>query len=484
MKKRLLALLLAGLLTASMASCISGSSGNNSTGGGTEPPQTPPAQTAGVTQPPITVTWQEVDDYVFVADVTLKLRVDMTTVAGAVDVAGATKLHRVKTSTSWSVVEYNGTQYYASNESITTEDLTGESFTTCAPTVMYATSGVNIRKYASSSAPVSVTIGKGLQINDAVTVVATGEKWSKIEYVNEDKTVSYYFVFSQYLSATKVDGSGVDYSKFFTSCTETVMYVNVDSVYLRLHPIKSDNSPVRDTLKLNDAVTVIGIGTGEYEGWSMVKYPDDVKEGDPQTYTNCYISNSCLTASQGGQEQTLESVLVLYPAFSKMEAKTLYVLASTPLNARKTPVFEGDNIGAILNPKAEVKVVASGVVDGSLCYIIEHDFGSGKYLFVKAKFLTPNASGEPAPLSLADLLKEYTDFTACTAQTVYATGKVNCYSAPASSDTVPATLAAGDQVTLVAKGSGSSSIWCIIQTADGICYFAGADFFSTTQPAG
>ncbi len=471
-------------MTASMASCISGSSGSNHTGGGTEPPQTPP--TTGQqqqTQPPITVTWQEVDDHVFVTDAKLKLRVDMTTVAGAVEVDGATKLHRVKTSASWSVVEYNGTQYYASNESLTTDDLTGESFTTCSPTKMYATNGVNIRKYASSTAPISVTVGKGLKVNDEVTVVATGEKWSKIEYVNEDKTVSYYFVFSQYLSPTKVEEGGVDYAKFFTPCTETVMYVNVDSVYLRLQPIKSDNSPVRDTLKLNDAVTVVGIGTGEYEGWSMVKYPDNVKEGDPQTYTNCYISNSCLTASQG-QEQTLESLLVLYPAFSKIEAKTLYVLASTPLNARKTPVFEGDNIGAILNPKTEVKAVASGVVDGSLCYIIEHDYGTGKFLFVKAKFLTPNASGEPAPLSLADLLKEYTDFAACTAQTVYATGKVNCYSAPASSDTVPATLIAGDQVTLVAKGSGSSSIWCIIQTSDGVCYFAGADFFSTTKPAG
>ena len=485
MKKRLLALLLAGLLTASMGSCISreGSRAVTNGGiGGTEGIQNPPSSTEESKLPPAPTAWEDSDDFVYVTEVSVSLRVNISTTEGSIRVEGATKLHRVKTSTSWSQVEYDGRICYVANDFITTDDLLGEGFVACAPTQkMYATTGVNIRKYASATAKISEAIG-GLKQNDEVTVVAKGEKWNKIMITAENGDVSFGFVKAEYLSDKPVAGGvNTDYSKFFDTIEAKTMYVAEGQYYLRYEPHK--DGAIRDTLavtKENPVVTlkVTGTGKGDYAEWYRVSYPDTVKEGDPQTYTDCYIHVSCL--KEDLEDTTLDGFLALYPTFTKCDEVTLYVLASTPMNARKTPVFEGtDNIGATLLPKAAVKVVASGMVGESLRYIIEYE--AGVYYFVTAKYLTPNASGEPAPLSLTELLSQYKSFTACDAVEVFAIGKVNCYNTPTAVDTVPKTLALGEKATMLAKSN--DGVWCIIQIGEDL-FFAGLDRFSEIAPAG
>ena len=486
MKKRLLALLLAGLLTASLGSCISreGSRGDvvtNSGIGGTEGTQKPPSSTEEI-ENPTPMTWEDADDFVYVTETSASLRINVSTTEGSFRVQGATKLHRVKKSSSWSQVEYEGKTCYIANDFITTDDLTGESFTACAPAkTMYATTGVNIRKYASATAAISVSIG-GLKQNDEVLVVAKGKSWNKIMITAENGDVSFGFVKAEYLSDEKVAGTlPTDYSRYFDACEPILMYVAEGQYNLRYEPHK--DGLIRDTLtvtKENPVLTlkVTGVGKGDYAEWYRVSYPDAVKEGDPQTYTDCYIHASCL--KENLDDTTLEGFLKLYPGFTKCDELTLYVRADTPMNARKTPVFEGtDNIGVTLLPKEAVKIVASGMVGESLRYIIQYE--EGVFYFVTAKYLTPNASGEPAPLSLTELLSQYKSFTACDAVEVFAIGKVNCYNTPTAVDTVPKTLALGEKATLLAKSS--DGIWCIVQIGKDL-FFAGLDRFSELAPVG
>lgn len=474
MKKRILALLLAGILTASLASCISRSGDRtDSTDGGTEEKPTQPT-VAVTTAPPVVETWKEVDDQVYVTVEKLQLRVETASAVGAVEVSGATKLHRVKTSAAWSLVEYNGKQYYARNDSLTTDDLTGDSFTTCTETKMYVTEAVNIRKYASSTAAISTKID-ALKVNDEVTVVAKGDKWVKIKYTNPDNTTAYYFVFAECLS-------NVNFNESFTACAETQMYIVVDTVNIRSTPIlDSTGKNIVGSRKKDDVVVVVANGSGDFASWSKIKVADEVKEGDPQTYSYYYISTSCLSATQGGNAQTnptLDELLTTYNTFTKCDERTMYVLKANTIKTRKTPVFEGDtNVGVYLSELTAVKVVATGTADGTACYILKME--NGEYHFVTTKYLTPNEDGTAQAPTLQEILAQYqATFEACTPRTVTATQKVNCYNSPTTSTTVPLVLEKDNQVTLVAVGKGDASIWCIIQAEDGTCYFAASGYFN------
>ena len=77
MKKRILALLLAGLLTASLASCFNNSANDgNGTDGGTEPDQTTPS-VEDTTTPPAPITFKDVDETVYTVVDKAKLLVDL-----------------------------------------------------------------------------------------------------------------------------------------------------------------------------------------------------------------------------------------------------------------------------------------------------------------------------------------------------------------------------------------------------------------------
>ena len=171
MKKRIFALLLAGVMTVSMASCVSKPDDDpDKTEGSTGTVQTlsPSATIAGVTFTPVNQT-------VYTIVENAKLYTDVTDTENAVTVENKmTEMTRIKTSTKWSVVEYKNAQYYVETKSLTADDLLGKNFTACLPKTMYVTASVNMRTYASADNNISPVV-KLLAKGEEVTVIASGK---------------------------------------------------------------------------------------------------------------------------------------------------------------------------------------------------------------------------------------------------------------------------------------------------------------------
>ncbi|MBQ9131605.1 MAG: SH3 domain-containing protein [Clostridia bacterium] len=487
MKKRILALLLAGLLTASLASCFNNSNnGDDTSGNGTEPSQTTPS-IEDTTTPPEPITFKEVDETVYTVVDKAKLLVDPESTTGAVQVNKLTEMRRVKVSTVWSVVEYMDEQYYVASASLTNADLMGKGFTACSPekTMYVKTETLNVRTYASSEKYSDVV--DHLQRNDTVTVVAEGKEWSKIKVTGEGNAVSYYFVFSEYLSATEyVDPNSIDFSSYFTACNpEKTMYATGS---VRVRKNAHAESDELDVLVKDDQVTVVALGQIGESTWAKVKIveaPD--KEGDPENIYFAYVNAKYLSDIKGGEVTvTLDDILAEYPDYTKLEnALTMYangicwvrsspeIISQTKEDGSANPDFNG--VGNLAKAQ-QIKVVASGDVWAIIQYGEDDALG-----FVHMSMLTTDDKGEPVHLSLAELLKLYPNFSAITELTVYATGKVNCYTEPKVGETAAKSLEAGTQVTKVAISELDN--WCIIRTADGAYYFVGSNLFTETQPA-
>ena len=492
MKKRILALLLAGLITASFASCISSSNRpENPTGTETEETQTRVEETTE----DITVTWQDDAATVYVTAASLTL-MPINEDDSSMKVERMTELKRLQVSSDGkrSIVEVDGIKYYASNASLSEDDLLGKKFEAFEKT-MYATSGVQIRPYASTSNEFSKGVGS-LAKGDAVTVVSKGSSeditWCKIKVVDEDTNKeSFYFVSAKYLSEDpNGETPSVDYSEHFEDCTEPFsMYVKAGkNLNLRSEPIMEDNT--LKTLTEKTEVVVLKIGKGDCEGWYYVRVADEKVAGLPQTYTEGYISSSMsyLDYTDGSLEQ-----LMAYYGFTA-EEKTLYTTSG--LNVRSTPAFPGENeTSNVVEPplqfKDAVKVVAVGTVDGVQWCIIEREEGADEnkqtvYRFVSASYLTTDPNGEPVA-TLESMLAANKEFTAVEAEyKVYATEKT--YGFVALGATTPSvtdaklTVEAGTELTVVATGTKYNMNMLIVKDGNGAFYFVYAEFFTTNAP--
>ena len=115
MKKRILALLLAGILTASLASCVtSGGRNDNESTGGTEEFQTRGEDTTAVTP----VTWTEVDETVYVTSSAMTL-VSVENASTTAVVRQLEQLKRIKVgSNKKDIVVKDNVQYYATKSLI------------------------------------------------------------------------------------------------------------------------------------------------------------------------------------------------------------------------------------------------------------------------------------------------------------------------------------------------------------------------------
>ncbi len=482
MKKRVLALLLAGLITASMASCVSEGKKN--------PNQTnDPAQSTVAGPQTPTDQFQEVNETVYAIVNNASLLTDVGATTAAAVVPQLTELRRVKYSAAWSVVEYNGAYYYVASQSLTADDIMGKGFTPCEPKTMYATSGLKIRPYASLNDSFSKEITT-IKTNDSVIVIAYGTigalDWSKIKYTDANGTEHEYFVSSKYLSATQTNGqTDVDYSKHFDDCDPKTMYIAAENTAnVRTTPeFPDDDSNLADSLAKNTKVEVIAVGKGSYEGWSQIKYPlERTDPADPQYYAYGYIKTSLLSAVQGGEVATLETLLDAYN-FEKVDpAKTMYVAknVSETLNVRSSPDFSsnaGNVIGSVTQLQA-VLVVAQGSYEGTFAYIIT--YGENGYGFVSGKFITTDPDGAPM-LTLDAIVDEY-DFEKLTAKDYYAKSDVNCRLTPESTE-VAKKLTAGNKVSVVASGSYMGAELFILEI-NGVYYFAAADLFTENAPQG
>jgi SH3-like domain-containing protein len=485
MKKRIFALILAGLMTASMVSCVV--EGSNSDTGDTESNQHLESTADKPTINPPAVTWQDVDKTVY-ATSDIKLRSEASSASATIaSIPKEAEMHCTRTSAAYSYVEYNGQSGYVLNSYITDVDILGKNFTPVegGEKVMYSNSNsTNVRLYPSKEDFSSIK--GGYKLNDAVTVIATNGTWFKIKYLAKDGTFVNYYVHNSCLSADKVEDPNDDskYESNFTDVAGTpVMYVSVTTVYFRKAPNQSAEAIM--SLSKGNAVTVLKTGTVEGRVWNyvVVEIPPQ-KEGDGPTYQRGYISADCLSETTGAM--TLDRLLELYPTFTKVD-KTMYVLKESSINVRSTPTFPDDDANLLLTVTSgktpdtikPLKVVASGVYgeNDAAWVIIEYTEGTGDnkttaYGFVRAnQYLTSNANGE-ATVTLDDLLIKYPEFKILETPVTATTKSIaNCYATPDANSSVVKKLDAGVTVTLVAQQNDEYASWCVVKDADGNYYF-------------
>ncbi len=494
MKKRMIALLLAGLMTtATLASCRV--QGNFDNPNGTEPNQgtSNPTTTNNPDDPytPPTVTWQDVDKYIYTLnDVKLRAEANGTSTALA-DIAKVTELHCTKQSTSWYYVEYDGKQGYVPKASVTEINIAGTDFEEIAggSKIMYANAKtINVRPYPVTNETFSKAVGS-YDLNDEVTVVAKNKDWYRVKFFDKNNVEHLYYVHGSCLSESKVTDPNDDSiyeNQFSTVESKPTMYVSgVESVYFRKAPNTSSDGIL--TLKKGDSIKVLKTGTVDGKEWTyaVVEIPPK-KEGDGITYEYGYISSDCLAYTNG--DMTLENLLTIYTTFTQTN-KTMYVLQEKTITIRSAPIFpeEGQD-NSLSHPQSgkdpstikAIQVLATGEVDGTQWFIVEftkkegendvviRGFVGGKALDV----LTSDPSGKPT-VTLEDLLLKYPgQFEVLETPTTVTTKSVaNCYGTPEVTNSPLKTLAADASVTLVAKQTGDFPTWAVIQDGEGAYYF-------------
>ena len=501
MKQRIVALLLAGLMTtAALASCRVQNGGNP---GGTEPDQTTPStQTTPAPDTPIipTPSWQEVDKSVYTINET-KLRAEASNTGSALaTIPKETALHCTKQSTSWYYVEYGELQGYVSKTSVTETNILGTDFVEVegGSKIMYANSKtINVRIYPSD-ADFATVVGS-FSLNNEVTVVASNGTWYKVKYIknNEEKL---YFVHGSCLSEAPIEDPNdtTKYEGLFTDVEGTpVMYVDyVSQVKFR----KAPNTASDELLALSkgDAVTVLKTGVVDGKNWTyaVVEIPPQ-KPGDGTTYKYGYVSSDCLSYTNG--EMTVDTLLAIYPMFTKTEVTTMYILQKAAITIRSTPFFpeEGED-NSLSNPESgeapetikALKVLANGEVDGTRWFIVEYTKKEGETEkvitgFIGGKaldYLTSDPSGKQT-VTLEDLMLKYPgQFEKLeTPVTVTTNGIANCYGTPAIANTPLKQLEANASVTLVAKEVGNFVTWAVIQDAEGALYFVNYSLLNQAQ---
>lgn len=493
MKKRLFAMLLAGLLTASMASCVS-TGQNNNTGENTQtlPPQTTTTTTGGTTVPTPT-EWKDVDKTLYAFKATALYADAKLSSVKLADLPVESKLKCTKQNSYWCYVTTadGGMVGYVPAESLTSVDLLAETFTAVSggEKTMYVAGekGETVRVRLYPCTEDFSTTKATLTWNTPVTVVSENGEWSRIKY-DENGTVKYYFISSKLLTATKqVDyDDPTQWENLFVNCaTPLTKYVNSGSVFLRKAP-NADATEI-EVLTRDMEVTVKATAQIGESNWSYIEvWMPEKTAGDGPYLVKGYINSRLLSDTRSGAPATLDDLLALYPTFTKMDtAKEMY--AAGQYYVRSTPLYPDDdddtNIVATLSKAAKVTVVANGVYDGNSFYVIKYTVdGTAGYYFVGAAALTTDSTGEPI-LTLDTLIVRYPQFSRCTETTVtVASGKqANCYKELNSEGTFsgkPATsLEAGTAVTLVAKAS-SGSYW-VIRTANGTLYFVNGTQFQS-----
>lgn len=487
-KKNISLMILAGVLAASLASCAVSSDDPEVTKGSSENPyytytDDGNGNTPLPTTDPEDVTYETRNETVYVISKNASFR-QVSDTSKTATFGLITEMTRTGYSSSWSKVQYEGTEYYVATSALTTDDLTGKTFTSCNKTRYVNVNQVNVRKLASAEDAVSEILGT-IALDTEVKVTAESEKWSKVEVSIDGKTVT-GFIRSEYLGDTKTNVEESEYLKYFTSLDEPVtMYVSgVSTANLRQKPYADDiRGPlvdgVGDGLPEGTAVKVIAKGTVEEHDWCMVEWSVN---GVP---TKCYISESCLSLTPGGEQASLDDMIKAYPGLVKYEnALDLYTTGS--VYGRKKPSFVKDsdgkdsNIVKSLVKADQVKAVAYGMLetideDGSkfdMTWVLVEDEELGFY-FVSYRYLTPNSDGTPAqiPASLDELLELY-GFTETTL-TIKTSVDINAMSTPDGSN-VAKQIEEGTTLKVVAQGQTGDEFlkvkWFIVEYDDGL-YF-------------
>ncbi len=490
MKKRLLALILAGLLTASLASCVASGNQDESTGD-TETTTTTDDNGSNTNPPDTTDDWKDADKLLYTYSAETAMRAEAKTGATLVEsIPAETELHCLRQNKTWSEVEYNGKKGYVLTASVTAIDILAKKFTAVdgGKKTMYVTDeNVNIRLYPATDKELSASKIMGtLSWNDEVTVVSENGKWSRVEITDKEGNTNYYFISSGLLSANKqIDFTDkTQWEGYFTECDPELTRYTTGSVYFRKAPFP--NAPFHDTLDAGTEVTVIATADMPNDGgnWSKIVVKiKATKPGDADQFVTGYINSKLLADRPVDAPTTLEDLLKVYVGFEALaKPETMYVVDSTSdptdtVNLRNSPIFPGENeesnIAGGVNEKTAVTVVARGSHEGNSFYVIKHTVSNKEgYFFISASYLTIDQNGQR--MVTMDTLKLYPQFTVLGTEkqttVAWSTG-VNCYYKPQNDDDPAKTLAVGTEVTIVAEETGTYATWAVVKTGDGTLYF-------------
>ena len=509
MKKRIVALLLAGLMTTTaLASCRAQNSNNPN---GTEPNQTTASNPQNTTNPndPNNVPtdkWEDVGASVYTyKNVTLRKEANSTSTALA-SIPKETELLCIKQNKTWYFVEYDGEEGYILKSSATTINFLPTDFVPLegGPKVMYANAKtINVRPYPIANDTIAKAVGS-YSLNDEVTVVAQNNNWYRVKFIDKNKVEHLYYVHSSCLSDTKgEDPNIVPADELFTVVADNVQSAPTMYVYGVTHANvrKAPNINADELLTLDkgDAVKILRTIVIDGKEWMHVGVEiAPQRPEDDVIYKYGYISSDCLAHTNG--DMTIEDLLNIYTDFTAKE-QTMYILQDSSIFIRSAPAFNDENIlfspksGTNLTDIKTIKVLAEGIVkdEGTqkdyTWYIVEctqkegttekivRGFVGGKALDV----LTTDPSGKPT-VTLEGLLNDYPNqFTILeTPVTVTTKSEANCYGTPSTEETPLTKLNTNTTITLVATAKGYDTTWAVIQTSEGAYYFV---FYSKLNQA-
>ena len=489
MKKLITLAIVAGILTASLTSCLSKKGGGNEdtsrkpSGIITTDPSsiTPPTPTS---KNPADLTYLDDNSsvYVKVEGAILREVANTTKTSTVAKFSGkpTDKLTRTGISTdgSWSRVQLEGVEYYILTSSLTTDDLLAETFAevTEATGYIYDSDGgsVNLRTYPSSENAISPILS-AIKTGTAVTILKTSSSMSGWVQIRADSKTGY--VLGKFLKDSAPITLDTDFSKYFTEYSEDkTMYVSTEKANLRKIPYSGNEvkGSIVETLEKGNSVTVIGEGTVDDSKWYQIDWVVKGTDGAPDQNETYYLHATTLSATATAST-SLEDYMTSYPALTS-STKTMYV-STNSLNGRSTPAVEKDDDGNSVNivkelkKKDQVNVVAIGLFDGTV-WALAQDTNSSFY-FVSYAYLTTDPDGKPVPatLTLASIQELY-NFQAKTA-----TGTVkvlaNLYNTPEVADENKlAQLQTGTTVQIVGTVTVSRNAWYVIQYNGEYCFIS------------
>ena len=480
-KRTLSLMILAGMLTVGLASCVVrvNNEGTGEIPTGTESiiidttDTTAESTISGVpSTDPTLVNYTAVDDVVYVsaASASLKLASDVTQTK---NLKQLTELHRVGKSTNWCKVEYEGAEYYIQTKTITTDDLGERTFVALeTPETLYNMGTVNIRKFPSSDNNISsvlVTTGKD---PIAITVLAQSQLkgWSKIQATIEGEVYT-GFMSTKYLT-TNASGEADDFDQHFeVLANRTQMYVSVGQVAVRERPYTDGEE--KGVLKKNTEVTVVGKGNVEGMEWCAIEF-----ENDQYELMNYFVASDCLSMVGGDLDQLLE----FYDELVKFDEPKTFYISVEKANLRTTPAIGEDNYAGVLVKTKAVKAYAMGTFEqdggsSTMTWCLIED-GNGGYCFVSYSVLTSNSDGTPAPaVTDVNFLIEKYGFKKVTGEVTkkFKVDNSGIYGEPSTTGECKK-LAAGTEVKVIAEGEtttkyGTKNGWYIVEY-NGYYYFA------------
>ena len=241
-------------------------------------PETPP-----VTDPnafvPITPS-----EYVYVATDALNLRTEPSTNGKVVTkLYFGTKLERVAKNQEWSVVIYNGAQYYLNSAYLTTEDVTGSDFIALDQPVVKTVTAASLKKRTSpwmdeTNENVAGYLTKGATVT--CVAISPDGAWYRIQEADGQ----YYYVGARYLSgyvpgqpSVPEQNEPTQPAVAFTALTEPVlMYAINKTGGVRVYASPDVLTPAVATLTTGSPVVCTAISTDQT--WYKVTLPDQAGE--------------------------------------------------------------------------------------------------------------------------------------------------------------------------------------------------------------